>query len=319
MKEFRSIEQQVQILEKRKLKIDNRDKVKRYLLTQNYYNIINGYANYFPRKGDQYTGGTSFDEISHLYVFEREVKQALLRAILTVETHFTAIFAHRFAEANANIPYAYLNINCYDKDKAVEAISTISRLAKKIEHYKKHKGSSIAHYVNQHHDVPIWVLANYLDFGELKYMFSKSTLSVQNAVAKDMLNFIREHLPASVLIIPFSPEVMYSFIENINDVRNICAHNNRLLGFTCRRDSKYWGPLHDQYNITPDMQRNTVYSVFLSLQCFLSKNEYGAVHNTIRKECNKLETRMKTIHYNEILAKLGFPEDWHKKAAKIKH
>lgn len=319
MKEFKTIDEQIQILVDRKLKIDDINKAKRYLLTQNYYNIINGYANYFPRNGDQYAGGTSFDEISRLYVFEREVKQALLRAILTVETHFTAIFAHRFAEANANIPYAYLNINCYDKEKAVEAISTISRLAKKIEYYKKHKDSSIAHYVNQHHDVPIWVLANYLDFGELKYMFSKSTLSVQNAVAKDMMSFIQDHLPASVLTIPFLPEVMHSFIENINDVRNICAHNNRLLGFTCRRDSKYWEPLHAQYNIRSGMQRNTVYSVFLSLQCFLSKNEYGVVHNTIRKECNKLQNRMETIDYNEILAKLGFPKDWHKRTVKIKH
>ena len=170
MKEFKTIDEQIQILVDRKLKIDDINKAKRYLLTQNYYNIINGYANYFPRNGDQYAGGTSFDEISRLYVFEREVKQALLRAILTVETHFTAIFAHRFAEANANIPYAYLNINCYDKEKAVEAISTISRLAKKIEYYKKHKDSSIAHYVNQHHDVPIWVLANYLDLSKMQWL-----------------------------------------------------------------------------------------------------------------------------------------------------
>ena len=54
-------------------------------------------------------------------------------------------------------------------------------------------------------------------------------------------------------------------------------------------------------------------------QCFLSKNEYGVVHNTIRKECNKLQNRMETIDYNEILAKLGFPKDWHKRTVKIKH
>ena len=51
----------------------------------------------------------------------------------------------------------------------------------------------------------------------------------------------------------------------------------------------------------------------------MSKNEYGVVHNTIRKECNKLQNRMETIDYNEILAKLGFPKDWHKRTVKIKH
>ena len=319
MKEFKTIDEQIQLLYQRGLKIEDINKAKLYLLTQNYYNIINGYANYFPRKDDQYIAGTSFDEIAHLYVFEREIKQAIFQACLTMETHLKAIFAHRFAEANPNIPYAYLNIDCYDKTKTLNVITTISQLAKTISKYKKHKDSSIAHYISHHHDVPIWVLANYLDFGELRYMLLNSTTSVQNAVAKDMMNFIQVHLPDSALPVPFSPEVMCSFIENINDVRNICAHNNRLLGFICRRDSKYWEPLHVPYNITPDSPRNTVYSVFISLQCFLSESEYGAVHNTIRKEFNKLDRRMKTIQSNEILAKLGFPENWHKTTKKIQH
>lgn len=319
MKAFKTIDEQIQLLRQRGLIIDDVEKAKLYLLTQNYYNIINGYANYFPRTNDQYTAGTNFDEIAHLYVFEREIKQAMFQAIIAMETHLKAIFAHRFAEAYPNIPYAYLNIDCYDKTKALEVISTISQLAKTISRYKKFSDNSIAHYITHHKDVPIWVLSNYLDFGELRYMLSSSTTAVQNAVAKDMLNFIQVHLMPTTLNLPFSPEVMRSFIENINDVRNICAHNNRLIGFSCRRDSKYWAPLHKQCGITANSSRNTVYSVFISLQCFLSKSEYGAVHNTIRKESYKLDKRMKTISTNEILTKLGFPPDWHHNVRRIQH
>ena len=150
-------------------------------------------------------------------------------------------------------------------------------------------------------------------------MLAASTTSVQNAVAKDMLTFIHRHLPDESLTTPFSPEIMLSFIENINDVRNICAHNNRLIGFCCRRDSKYWSPLHDQFGIAADSPRNTVYAVLISLQCFLSNSEYGAVHNTIRKESHKLDSRMKTITANDILAKMGFPVDCHHKVKRIQH
>ena len=319
MKKFKTISEQLQLLHDRGLVIHDDAKAGLYLLTQNYYNIINGYASYFPRNGEQYTQGTSFDEIAHLYVFEREIKQALSQASLSMESHLKSIFAHRFAEAYPDVPYAYLNINCYDKNKTLEVISTISQLSKVISRHKNHKDSSIAHYVRNHNDVPIWVLANYLDFGELRYMLASSPTSLQNTVAKDLLNFIQVHLPPHSLTVPFSPEVMQSFIENINDVRNVCAHNNRLIGFTCRRDSKHWAPLHSQYNITKNAPRNTVFSVFISLQCFLSKSEYGTVHNTLRKEFFKLDKRMKTISSNDILSKLGFPIDWHKTVCKIQH
>ena len=50
MKEFKTIDEQIQILLGRKLIINDIDKAKAYLLSQNYYNIINGYANFFPAR-----------------------------------------------------------------------------------------------------------------------------------------------------------------------------------------------------------------------------------------------------------------------------
>lgn len=56
MKEFKTIDEQIQILLGRKLIINDIDKAKAYLLSQNYYNIINGYANFFPHdNNDNYT------------------------------------------------------------------------------------------------------------------------------------------------------------------------------------------------------------------------------------------------------------------------
>lgn len=320
MKEFKTIDEQIQLLHQRKLAIENDERAKLYLLTQNYYNIINGYANFFPRVGEEYSAETNFNEIAHLYVFEREIKQALFQAIIDMETHLKAIFAYRFAEKYKNIPYAYLNIDCYDKSKTLSVIATISKLSRTIDKHKRHRDNSIAHYVNQHHDIPndipIWVLVNFLDFGDLRHMLAFSTTSVQNAVARDMLNFIQAHIKDAPA---FPPETMLSFIENINDVRNVCAHNNRLIGYSCRRDSKYWPTLHDRYNISADSDRRNIFSVFISLQCFLSLSEYDTVHNKLRKEMRHLDNRLKTITANDILEKLGFPPDWHKKVSKIQY
>lgn len=240
MKEFKTIDEQVQLLCQRGLVITDIENVKRYLLTQNYYNIINGYARYFPRNGEYYTGKTNFNEIANLYIFEREIKQAIFQAIIAMETHVKAIFTYRYAEAYPHTPYAYLNIECYDAKKTLSVISTISKLARTI----------------------------------------------------------------------FTPETMLSFIENINDVRNICAHNNRLLGYTCRRDSKYLPVLHKPYGITANTNRRSVFSVLISLQCFLSHREYDALQHTIKKQIQHLDAQLETVSIHTILDKLGFPSEW---------
>lgn len=51
LKNFKTIDEQIQILLERGLIINDIEKAKLYLLSQNYYNIINGYASYFPRDG----------------------------------------------------------------------------------------------------------------------------------------------------------------------------------------------------------------------------------------------------------------------------
>ena len=317
MKEFKTIDEQIELLQKRNLAIDSIEEAKAFLLTQNYYNIINGYGNYFPHDGDNYINNPNFKEISKLYTFEREIKQAIFQAIIDAETHLKSIFSYRFAELYQNKPYAYLDINCYDcadQKKRLNIVQNISNLGKLISKKEKFGNNSIAHYIKKHNDVPIWVLAGHLEFGDLKYMLINSTTSLQNSVARDLSSFIKVNINTTEI---FPPETMMSFIENINDVRNICAHNNRLLDFKCRRDSKFWNPLHSKYQINKETPRSTVYSVILSLQCFLNQVEYGTLHKKLLKRITNLDNALKTITGNDILCNLGFPNDWHKNTKKI--
>lgn len=69
MKEFKTIDEQIALLRSRGLVIPDENKAYLYLLTNNYYNIINGYSKYFPMDEDNYTASTTFDEVWHLYLF----------------------------------------------------------------------------------------------------------------------------------------------------------------------------------------------------------------------------------------------------------
>lgn len=319
IKEFKTLDEQIELLKKRGLIIRDEERAKKYLLSQNYYNIINGYAKFFTAEGDKYISGTTFEEITSLYVFERELKQALFLTMLEAEAHLRSIFSYRFAEKYKDDPYAYLNLSNYKNDNIdgmLSVIQTISKISRTIDCYKRRQEEgSIIHYLKKYKYVPIWVLINYLSFGELRTLLEKSPEDIQNNVARDCMDFVSQNIQGELEV--FHPGTLCSFVANINEIRNICAHNNRIIGFKCHHDDKYWKPLHSKYHIVTTDLRRSAYSVFISLQCFVSQTEYGILHNTILKRTKTLSRNLRAISVNEILLKLGFPEDWHLKEQRL--
>lgn len=308
-KEFKTIDEQINLLKSRGMIIPDEKKAKKYLLTNNYYNIINGYSKPFLKEKEQYLPGATFDEVSRLYFFDKELKQTLFNYILDAEHHLKSIFAYRFAETHEENPEAYLDIRAYDHQKSLSVayiISKINRIISKNSHYQN---NSINYYLHNYHFVPIWVLVDYLDFGDLSTLINVVPRGLQNKIANDLTNFIVDN--NCDFQDRFDPKVMVSFIKNIHETRNICAHNNRLIYFRCRSDSKYFEYLHGKYNFIPDDDRSTVYSTFISLQCFISQTEYAKLNNTIRKRAKTLENHLISIDINSILNLLGFPNDWH--------
>lgn len=310
MKPFKTLDEQITILENRGLTINDKEKVKKYLLSNAYYTIINGYSKFFQTSTDRYITGATFDEIASLYSFEKDIKRSILQAILDSEHHIKSILAHRFSEKYTGIRYAYLNNACYDDSKILEVGRIISQLSNIINSNKNRRGNnSIKHYVKQYNDVPIWVLNNYLEFGHIRNIIENCPTTLQNSIAKDLSDFIKTNNPDFHGV--FEPETMISFLKNINQTRNVCAHNKRLLNHICYANSVHFPAIHDAFQLQDDDSRKTVYSTVVSLQCFISHPEFISLWNALRKRIIKLSNKLKSIDINIINSSLGFPNDWH--------
>ena len=94
MKEFKTYRQLLQILRGRGLEIKKGfqgSRAMRILESENYYNVINGYKEFFlaskatPTTTETYITGTSFDEIYALYSFDRNIRNIYLRFLLKAE------------------------------------------------------------------------------------------------------------------------------------------------------------------------------------------------------------------------------------------
>ncbi|MEE6717016.1 Abi family protein [Schleiferilactobacillus harbinensis] len=307
-RKYTSIDEQIQLLKSRGLIISDEQRSHRYLLTNNYYNIINGYSKYFQNKPDVFIPLATFDEVSRLYFYDKEIKQIFLNSILSAEHHLKSVLAHRFAEAYPNKRYGYLDVGCYQDKSILNIAYTISRISNVIKESKKYKENSVSYYVDNYDDVPIWVIVDHLDFGDIQSMVRALPISIQNNIAKDMSGFLGENLNVQNVYLP--PEVLNSFIGNIRETRNVCAHGNRLLDFKCRASAKYFPDLHDKFCFSEGSERRSVYDVFISLQCFLSRTEYYVLYNSLRKRTRTLANHLCSISINDISVHLGFPTDW---------
>ena len=174
---------------------------------------------------------------------------------------------------------------------------------------KKNDNNAIKHYLINYGKVPFWVVINYMCFGEVVKFYTYLKPSIQNRIAKDFSVFLIENLELKKCLL--QPKQLISYLNNIVELRNIVAHNNRVLSFKCRQNTVYNDELHSKYDIDKNSPRQDVYNVFLVLQCFLSKNQYGQIYNTIRKRAWVLKKGLNTISCNDILSSLGFPNNWY--------
>ena len=95
MQDYQTFDQQIEILKKRGLVIDNEEEVREILSIHNYYNVINGYKDlfcYIDTSGkEKFISGTSFDEVYALYCFDRELRSLIFMYTLQIENTLRAL------------------------------------------------------------------------------------------------------------------------------------------------------------------------------------------------------------------------------------
>ena len=309
MRPFKNIKEQIRLLDSRGIRIDTYAKYKRakqYLLTNNYYNLVNGYGRFFLINTNLYRD-TTFDELTQLYEFDTVIRNSFFSATLTAEKHLRGVVAYYISErcSKSNKAEAYRDRDFYSKDIYYVRKKIWEIIDKNIN--SKNDNPIKNHYV-KHGEVPFWVIVNYLTFSDL-YKILKNVPNIQSKVARKMQSFLKEKF---TLTTSYTEKELLSFMYNIYELRNVCAHGNRLLDFRCKRNVVYYQPLHSRYNIQRNEPRQSVYHIFIVLQCFLSNAEYAILHNTIRKRMNYLENKLSSISHNKILRLLGFPCNWNR-------
>lgn len=198
MKPFQTLDEQIKLLQSRGLEIDNIEECKRYLLTNNYYNVVNGYSKFFQTSKDKFIAGADFREIAATHFYDKEIKSAFLKAIIDAEKHFKSVLAYRFSESYPK-PYSYLDINNFETQKDAKRLAQITNLisilARILNDYNRDKqNNSIKHHYKQHGVVPFWVIINELTLGQAFNFYRNLNTDIKNQIARDLSPFLQENI-----------------------------------------------------------------------------------------------------------------------------
>lgn len=282
-----SIQDQIDLLKRRGLIIDDEQHAKDALSVISYFRL----ADYWrPMEASHTTHifieGTHFNDILKLYQFDKELKNMVFAAIQTIEIAMRTKIIHHFSIADG--AFWYMDAHLF-ADHSLFA-SHLEKLNKELQrakdefitdHYKKY---------GREHFPPSWKTLEVASLGSLSKLYENyASRRVKNLVARDF----------NVMQYVF----LSSWLVCLTVLRNCCAHHARL-----------W---NRRFSVRPKMPpqmpgkwisnfRFLSYKLYPNLCCIAYWLNSIKADNTFAADLRDLLTRYPDVPPSSM----GFPHDW---------
>lgn len=303
-KTFKTIEEQIELLQSRNLHIDNKETARKILLNNNYYYLINGYKDLFLNKNsksEMFCNGTTLEEIYSLYEFDRKIRIIFLEYILLIERKIDSYIAYEFSKNYGHKNYlVQKNFNNINKNK--ELIDKfVNDINLEISHQYKNSNKMIKHYVDTYKYIPLWVLIRILSFGKVSKFYSFMKQKEQNNISRKF---------------NIKSETLKVYLINLGNIRNICAHDEKLYDIILKKritTTDY----HKKLRLIKNNNKTTystrdLFSIVLILKIMLEKDQFNKFYKLLIKNIELLKKELFTISIDKVIYKMGFPKNYKK-------
>lgn len=208
-----SIDDQITLLRRRGMIVDDEATTRHYLSHISYYRLR---AYWLPfeipaSNGDHaLTPGTRFEDVLALYVFDRQLRLMVMDAVERIEVAIRAHWAHHMAMTYG--AHGYLDqVHYAHVSRHAGAVADLTK------EFQRSRDTFAEHYRSKYSSPalpPVWMAAELMSFGLLsKFLSDLKRRTDRQAIAR-----------------PFGldEKVLTSFAHHMSHVRNICAHHGRL-------------------------------------------------------------------------------------------
>lgn len=300
-KEFKTIEEQIQILIDKGLIVNDIEKSKDILLRENYF-FLNGYRHMFmkPGRDRMFLPGTTFEELYGLFTFDRAIRNILFKNLLIVENNVKSILSYQLSKKYGFKEKDYLKVDNFTTDiaRSRQVIDVINKMKRQIRvNGKQH--SATLHYLTNYGYIPMWILVKVLSFGIISELY----MILKNEDKQAIAGFYK-----------ISQMDLEIFLPIMANYRNLCAHEDILYENQTQKvipNNKY----HEQLNI-PKLEdeyiygKNDLFALMIMLKHMLRDEEFRLLAYEIGYEIDVLDGKVNTVPLSKILDKIGFPSNW---------
>lgn len=300
-KEFKTLDEQISILEYKGLIINDKEYAKTVLLRENYF-FLNGYRHLFLKSNSDrsFIEGTTFEEIYSLFLFDRQFRNIIFKNLLIIENNMKSIISYQLSKKYGYKENDYLKPkNFTNNPEKIKQVNDLIKKMKRQVHANAPQHAATSHYVQNYGYIPLWVLVKVLSFGIVSELFS--------ILKKEDQDMIADSYDISV-------DSLTNYLPILANYRNLCAHEDIVFENKTQRsieDTVY----HKLLNINKmDGEyiygKNDLFALLLIIKQLITNTEFKNLVEEIGHALTNLEYNLHTITIVKVLDRMGFPENW---------
>ena len=301
MKVFKTIQEQISILESKGLIIDDYLFTEDILIRENYF-FISGYRHLFLKspKDRNFIKGTTFRELYALFNFDRQVRNIVFKNLLIIENNLKSIISYQLSKKYGFREKDYLKPENFTKvpDKQRQLSDTLKKMKRQIR-VNGAQHSATSHYLMNYGYIPLWVVVKVLSFGIVGELYTVMKREDQEEIAN---------------IYDLSINNLLTYLPILSNYRNLCAHEDILYDHRTQKiigDTRY----HDGLDIpTTDGEyiygKDDLFALIIILKQLLRPEEFRLLINELSYEIDILCGKLKVINIGKVLDTMGFPRNF---------
>ena len=300
-KVFKTLDEQIEILERKNIKIPDVEYAKQIILRENYFFLM-GYRHLFMKRDDksQFIDDVEFREIYSLFYFDRQLRNILFKNILIIENNAKSIFSYVLSQRHGYKEKDYLKPSSYNQNP--EKVKQVNDLLKKMKRQitvngRQHEATK--HYLNNYGFIPLWVVVKVLSFGITSELYTIMKRTDQEEIASKF---------------GISVENLLAFLPILSNYRNLCAHEDILYDHRTQKvipDNKYLEFLNiPRIDGEYVYGKGDVFSVVIIFKYLLSKTDFRLFMNELNYEIDHLSGILHSISIENVLDRMGFPNNY---------
>lgn len=237
---FKTIPEQIALLKSRNMKFKNEVNAQHVLRNINYYSLINGYKDLFILPKEDENDEDNFDrnyfeDLHHVYDFDKELSNILFKYILTIEGTFNNALSYVTAENYGYLEKDYLDIKKYNKgEKLDNGLFQNEFTIRKIRRKNASDEQPMKHYRCKHKDVPPWVAYGSLPLTHKKYIFGLLKPMNGTNLKLEIVKWFMAYEDGGNKEVPL--KTFNYCLDMVHAFRNEIAHNKRVIQFKADED-----------------------------------------------------------------------------------